>query len=380
LPSLKRARDQARQSACLANMSQLAKSSAMYAASDASDTLIPFPGGLPPLSASCAPPPEFTTAVYGHLNLTVGYDGKLEWGGKAGKGETSCSDSGLTTSPTYDPSMTINSKWGTWHGRGPAQRPMNTFMYKSGFADHRPTSAGGDGSMAAALTDADLKLDVYRCPSDVGFRGFHHAAWKASGLSSYDHYGNSYSSNVAWTITTSGGGLAACNSLSNASFMRPFSRVASPPSTIMYIEHAGRYGPRLNSGAICLPELGEPSSGCQVAPPCTPGYDVPSWVAYGKPTIKGWHGRDWVFNCAFCDGSARACKVKGHIRPHPMLQYYPYLYNPNGTLLYSNYPTWKCVILRGRDNWSWDCLPAPPVISSFQTSPPGEVPGQTMAP
>ncbi|HEY3242796.1 MAG TPA: prepilin-type N-terminal cleavage/methylation domain-containing protein [Phycisphaerae bacterium] len=383
LPSLKRARDQAKQAACLANLSQLGKSSVMYSAADRSETLIPFAGGLPPGSISCAPPPAFMTASTGNLNLTVGYDGKLEWGGKAGRGETEVDASGMGTAPYItNPANAYNSKWGTKNGHGPAQRPLNNFMYKSGFADHRETNAnldgtGGDGSMAAAVEDANLKLDAYRCPADVGYRGFHHTAWKNSGLSSYDHYGNSYSSNVAWTITVSGGGLAACNSTSNASFMRAYSRIATPPYTILYMEHVGRYAPRLNSGAPCLPQdLGEPTN-CyapDAGPPCGPGYDVPNWVAAGKPTIKGWHGRDWVFTAAFCDASARAVKIKGHIRPHPHLQSYPYVVN-NGTLLNTDYPTWKCVILRGRDNWSWDCLPAPPVVSTFKTSPGGAVPG-----
>jgi len=380
LPSLKKARDQAKQSACLANLSHLGKSSQLYAGFDSSDTLIPFPGGLPALNDSCTPPANFTDAVNGNLNLMVGYDGKLGWGGKAGRGETECDDQGVTPAPFItNPANAVNSKWGTLRGRGPAQRPLNKFLYKAGFSDHRPTSAGGDGNMDAALADADLKLDVYRCPGDDGYKGFHHVAWKNSGLSSYDHYGNSYSSNVAWTITVfaGGGGLAACNSFSNASFMRPFSRIPTPQYTIMYMEHVGRYAPRLNSGAPCLPQdLGEPAA-CyapDAGGTCGPGYDVPSWVGNGKPTIRGWHGRPWVFNAAMCDGSARAIKMKGHIRPHPHLQQYPVITNLT-TILFPTYPVWKCIILRGRDHWSWDCLPAPPVISTFKTPPGGEIPG-----
>jgi prepilin-type N-terminal cleavage/methylation domain-containing protein len=379
LPSLKRARDQAKQTKCLANLSHLGKSSIMYSAADASETLIPFPGGMPPMNQSCTPPPGFTTPSTGNLNLVVGYDGKLEWGGKAGKGETEGFGSTVTNLANV-----YNSKWGTKNGRGPAQRPLNKFLYKAGFPDHRETNAnldgtGGDGVVEAAIADSDLQLDFYRCPADSGYKGFHHVAWKNSGLSSYDHYGNSYSSNVAWAITVNGGGggLATCNSSSNASFMRPFSRIPTPQYTIMYMEHVGRYAPRLNSAAPCLPELGEPPN-CyapDAGAPCGPGYDVPSWVGNGKPTIKGWHGRDWIFSAAMCDGSARALKIKGHIRPHPHLQSYPYVIN-NGTLLWQIYPVWKCVILRGRDHWSWDTLPAPPVVSTLMTPPGGEVPNQ----
>ncbi|HEY3244530.1 MAG TPA: prepilin-type N-terminal cleavage/methylation domain-containing protein, partial [Phycisphaerae bacterium] len=58
LPSLKKARDQAKQTKCLANLSQLGRISNVYSTDDRSNTLIPFPGQMPaPVGGTqCGPP------------------------------------------------------------------------------------------------------------------------------------------------------------------------------------------------------------------------------------------------------------------------------------------------------------------------------------
>ncbi|MCH8966426.1 MAG: hypothetical protein IID43_01990 [Planctomycetes bacterium] len=48
------------------------------------------------------------------------------------------------------------------------------------------------------LADTTLDLDFYKCPSDTGYKGYHFTAWKDSGLSSYDHYGTSYTACTLW--------------------------------------------------------------------------------------------------------------------------------------------------------------------------------------
>ncbi|HEY3242793.1 MAG TPA: prepilin-type N-terminal cleavage/methylation domain-containing protein [Phycisphaerae bacterium] len=378
LPSLKKARDQAKQTACLANLSNLGRASVVYAGGDPSENLIPFPGKEPInlCGASCP-------GGSGDLDPASGSVGVIEFGGKAGRGETSPPPSDMT-----DPSMPDNSRWGTKAGRGPAQRPMNKVIYKAGFPDHRPPitpsvncpDPGGDDSLGGRLADTEIKIDLFRCPGDTGYANFHFIAWKKSMLTSYDHYGNSYVGNAGWIITA-----ATCNLASNGPFMRPSSRIPTPQNTLLYIENVGRFAPRLNSGAPCLPELGE-STTCQTPPPgacapggcgpvpCPPGQNTPDWVGLGKPTVKGWHGRPWYFNIAFCDGSARNVFIKGHKRPHPVLGTYPYFYMLPGVLVWNDHCCWKCVIIRGK-GWQWDCLPAPPVSTRLPKTgtPPGQV-------
>jgi prepilin-type N-terminal cleavage/methylation domain-containing protein/prepilin-type processing-associated H-X9-DG protein len=355
LPSLRKARDQAKQTVCLSNMAGIGRGSVIYANGDASENLVPFPGKEP--DTMCGPVgPQGS----GDFNPTQGAVGVIEFGGKAGRGETDASGN-------TDPSMVDESIWGTKKGRGPAQRPMNRVLYKTGFPDHRDPQFGGDGDMGGRLADAELKLDAFRCPGDTGYTGFHFLNWKNSGLTSYDHYGNCYVANTGWIHTAS-----TCNISSNSAYLRPASRIPTPQNTVLYIENAGRFSMRINSAlAQCLPELGE-APGCDTAygcPPCNPGIYTPPWnSANPSHIIRGWHGRKWVSNVTFCDGSARAVYIKGHRRPQPNLGYYPH-FDPQGDGAYQFAPTqthcfWHCVIIRGR-GWQWDCLPSPPVRTKF---------------
>ncbi len=373
LSALKRARDQAKQTACLANLHQLGLASVLYSTTDTSETLIPFPGHMPNSPCNQPADPDYDLDPQaGNLLLEQGYDGKIEFGGKAGRGHTG----GSPDNPTTDLSNPLASRWGTREGRGPAQRPLNRTLYKQPFADHRQSAFGGDGDAAGAKTDVDVDLGVYACPGDAGYRGYHHIAWRKSGLTSYDHYGTSYSANVGWVLTSPGDGqgLAGCNASSIASYLRPATRIPAPHSTVLYLEHVARYAMRLNSGIPCLPELSE-SANCEIGSPCGPGYDCPSWLNTNPPkaTVKGWHGRDWTFNVAFCDGSATTLRIRGHHRPQPRLDRYPYFVNPGGDVLYQDYATWKCMTVRGR-YWQWDCLPAPPIMTFLPTLPGGEIP------
>ncbi|HEY3242794.1 MAG TPA: prepilin-type N-terminal cleavage/methylation domain-containing protein [Phycisphaerae bacterium] len=354
LPSLKKARDQAKQTVCLTNLGNLGRGSTVYANGDSSENLIPFPGKEPATMCGPTSPPGS-----GDLDPASGSVGVIEFGGKAGIGETA-GPGGAT-----DPGMFDESIWGTKKGRGPAQRPMNSVIYKGGFADHRPASFGGDDSMGGRFSDTQLKIDLFRCPGDDGYKNFHFTAWRMSGLSSYDHYGNSYVGNTGWIITS-----ATCNLSSNGPFMRPSSRVPTPQYTILYIENVGRFAPRLNTGSPCLPEVGEDAGCGGECGICPAGANTPNWTTNmpPKPTIKGWHGRPWYFNIAFCDGSARNVYVKGHIRPQPHLASFPYYYPEveGGVIVYGLYCNWRCVVIRGRQGaWAWDCLPAPPVRTKF---------------
>lgn len=371
LPSLKRARDQAKQVVCLTNLGSLGKASNIYAADDSANILIPFPGQLPtpPPGQLCGTP---RPAGSGDLDPSRGPIGAYEWGGKAGRGETSGHDS-ITNPGTPD-----NSEWGTRLGRGPAKRPLNGYIYKGGFPDHGPVMWGGDDSMAGRLNDTTIDLNLFRCPGDTGFKNYHFAAWKSSGLTSYDHYGTSYTLNTSW-LTISG---QACPIFSNAAFMRPVQRIPTPQRTLLYMENVGRFAWRANYGQACMPNEFEdeptgcdacqvPGNGCPNQPCTAGGFPLGSnWVAAGSPTVRSWHGRPWWFNVAFCDGGANTVRMKGHRRPSPVQAFYGWIPGVAGNVI-GNHCCWRCAIIRG-PGWALDCVPAPPIRSTFN-SPAGSL-------
>jgi prepilin-type N-terminal cleavage/methylation domain-containing protein len=301
LPSLKRAREQAKLVACSASLKGIATAGNTYAAGDKSEMSIP---------------------VHPLVGLIEGAVGEYEYGGKSGIGEPQAGND-ITTS-TY----------GTAFGRGPSTRGLNAVIYKGGFTNFRNNPGENQNNW---INDSQLDLGIYKCPSDKGYTGHHRVAWRDSGLSSYDHYGTSYSASTSW-IGVSGGD---CKLQSNSSFLKPISRVPNPANTIYFIENAGRYGWRKSYG----------DDGCTFLSGAPLGGDVQS-------VIKGWHGKPWNFAASFVDGHASVIKMEGHIIPQPRLSSYP----GNTT-----YEYWNCVINRG-PGWQLDTLPAPPVQTNITCS------------
>jgi prepilin-type N-terminal cleavage/methylation domain-containing protein len=299
LPSLKRAREQAKLVACSANLKGVATGSLTYAAGDRSEMAIP----VHPLNG-----------------IVQGAVGSYEYGGKSGLGEPQAGN---------DPTTSV---YGTAFGRGPATRPLNSVIYKGGFTNFRNNP--GDNQINW-LNDSNLDLGIYKCPSDKGYTGHHRVSWRDSGLSSYDHFGNSYTANTAWVVRG--------NSplMSNSSFLKPISRVPNPANTIYFLENAGRFAYRKNYGA----------DGCSSASGAPLGPDVES-------VVKGWHGKHWTFAASFLDGHADVIKMEGHIQPQPRLSSYPTSESAD------DYNIWRCVIIRG-PGWQIDTLPAPPVQTNI---------------
>ena len=299
LPSLKKAREQAKVTVCLANLKGIATASLVYASDDSTEAAVP-------IHASMADP-----SLDAPQRRLVGAH---TWGGKSGRG------------------VEVGDKffWGTGKGRGPSHRPLNKFIYKDGFSDFRMDPGPG---LANWKNDEKLDLGLFNCPSDTGYKGIHWQSWRESGLSSYDHYGNSYAANLLW-IFSSGGGDPDCGGQpccrSNAPVMRPLSRIPNPSNTLYYEENVGRYA-----------FWAEPNdSSC--------GETLPG-------TVGGWHGRDWVFNVAFVDAHAATIKMKG--AENPRLSDYPY----------GDYMHWHCVIVRGA-GYQRDTLPSPPVWTQIPCS------------
>ena len=231
LPSLKKAREQAKVAVCSANTKSHATSGNVYAAGH---------------------PRELSFPEHPLMNVLDGGLGEYEWAGKSGQGE-----------PVGGVERTT-SKWGTAEGRGPSTRDMNTIIFKGGFTDFQDVPGPNQINWES---DMNLDLPIFKCPSDRGYVGHHYAKWKESRLSSYDHYGNSYSASTSW-IRCSGG---PCILDSNSAFLKPISRVPNPANTVYFLENAGRFGFRANSG---LDGCGAGSSGVL-------GADVLS-------VIKGW--------------------------------------------------------------------------------------------
>jgi prepilin-type N-terminal cleavage/methylation domain-containing protein len=298
LPSLKKAREQAKAIVCSSNNKAMASAGNTYAAGQKDESSFP---------------------VHKLLGKQAGAIGEYEWGGKSGSGE-----------PTggADPTFSL---WGTQLGRGPATRGLNPIIYKGGFTDFQD-----DPGVNQSNWESDRKLDlgIFKCPSDRGYAGHHYEKWKNSRLSSYDHYGNSYSASTSW-IGVPGGD---CKLESNSAFLKPISRVPNPANTIYFIENVGRFGFRKNYG---LDGCGSLSGAL--------GKDVDT-------VIKGWHGRPWYFQASFVDGHAATIKMEGHQQPQPYLSSYP-----NCTEEYERcHQYWHCVIFRG-PGWQIDTLPAPSV-------------------
>lgn len=267
LPSLKRAREQAKAVVCMANLKGVATSSVTYALSDERENAIPVH-------------PQ-TQDMEFKADLMIP---RLAYGGKSGRGRY----------------LANSAHWGTGLGRGPGTRPLNAFTYKAGFRDWY--TANVSDLKARYVADTKLDLDMYHCPSDTGETGGNMVWWQDVDMPAYDFFGTSYYANVLW-IGVSGGG---CKLQSNSAFLRPISRVPNPANTIYYSEMAGRR-------ALWAGGFQPDNSNC----------------GYGESTIKvvkGWHKRDWIFQTAFVDAHAETTQVRGHRTPQ-LAQYPGFTFN-----------------------------------------------------
>ncbi|NOT02924.1 MAG: hypothetical protein HOP29_20180 [Phycisphaerales bacterium] len=305
LPTLGQFRRASKTVHCLDNLSRIGQAAMVHAALDSNERAVPD-----------------------HPRMGIGAEtlGMYEWGGKSGQGSP--------VSGT-DP---LSSLWGTQNGRGPATRPLNRILFGDPFPDFR-NDPGPDN--VNWQDDAQLNLDVFRCPADTGYSGHHYNAWRASRLTSFDHYGNSYASNNLW-VGLAGGN---CTLHSVSPFFRPLSRVPNPAQTILLIENAGLFAWRKNyvSGACGT-----------IAPPNT-------------LLVRGWHNEPWTFQSAFSDGHAATVRMKGHLRPQLDPGRYP-RYGVQNT----SYNFWCRAIIRG-PGWQLDTLPDPSVPTSLNCFSSGAV-------
>ncbi len=331
LPSLQKARQQAKRSVCLSNLKGIATASRVYAAEEEGGWAIP----IHPLTIDQDPD-------------RVTYIGAYEWGGKSGVGRTGFC--GGAKKPE-------TSKYGTKCGYGPASRPLNKIVYKFDFADYQKDTP------EKQLRDTRLELRDFECPGDDGPpRGAHCQDWIDDGqTSSYDWFGTSYTSNVFLTGQVGGFGKLQ----SNSPFLRPASRVPNAARTLYYEENIGRWawGARRE---ICAP--------------VAPGIDIGP-----LKTLRGWHGEDWHYGRSFVDAHAAYQKIliegtrdaQGYYQHYVSGRYeindrdWPLsnvscLKEPGSARL--SYASASCLIVRGPD-WQKDTLPAPRICTDLPGVP-----------
>ena len=299
LPSLKKAREQAKSAACIAALKGISTASVTYSADDDQENAVP-------MHAIADYGVEAETDSATMLPVL-----RLCYGGKSGAGKWN---------------MNIWF-WGTAFGRGPASRPLNQTLYKGGLQDYSAQPYGnysGSDAMARWKDDEHMKLDQFRCPSDTGYTGYHYMDWKKDGKSSYDFFGNSYHANCMFVGYGEGSKLR-----SNSAYGRPLSRVPNPANTLYYQEHCSYFA----------------NSVAPIPANCTgENYEGPNFI------IRGWHKRDFFFNVSFCDAHAETVKLRGF--KNPMLAEYPGFSDDE-----DGYNHWKCVIFRG-EGWQRDTLPS----------------------
>lgn len=325
LPSLEAARRQAKSSACLSHIKNIATSSRVYEASDESGWGIPV---HPLITDQNANNPS---------NI-----GAYEWGGKSGIGEPGWCPGGSAEA-------SLTSRFGTKCGFGPSTRPMNDILFPGGFTDYTVTN-----DKLGYISDTKLDLDLFKCPADDGPpRGAHCPDWvDHTERSSYDHFGTSYAANTFFTSFVGGGPI-----WSNGPFMRPISRVPNPARTQYYEENIGRFSWDVRrQKADCIPIIG--STGIDPGP---------------TKVVRGWHGRDWTYNWAFVDGHAETMRIliEGTEDAEGYFEHYrtEQVFADEGRQGAS-----VCIIVRG-PGWQKDTLPAPGIPTGLNWSGDGRVSG-----
>jgi len=314
LPSLQKAREQAKQTTCLANVRGLGQASQIYATDDPGENVIP----IAPIG---------------------GFSGRREfarmanyvYGGKSGTG---------TAAGTIN---IASSLYGPAGQASAYDRPLNQTIYKSNI-NKMPTRGGSGG--IKWLPDTELDLPMYKCPSDKGWQGIHYIEWEKSGLTSFDHFGTSYAANVFWVGFV---GQPGAVMESNSPYRRPLSRVPTPSNTLIYTENVGRYAWQWHDP--CGP------FGDGTFPNIEPG---PSSSSYYKESRGGpkWHQSGWFYNVAYADGHGDYVKIKSY---QPLT---PYPSNLTGSCKPQG--VCRCIIIRGQD-WQIDTQPAPLIPSPFAT-------------
>ena len=244
LPSLARAREQAKSAKCLANLRDQMSAGYAYAAEDTSEYLIPIHA-------------RFIDAL-GGLGGDWG-SGKYvsaarrAYGGKSGLHDY---EEVLTGGAPTDPE-TGYARYSTGNRMGPATRPLNKYIYKGDMQDLY------GHELEEMRRDERLEFDAFKCPSDVGYisgddgggdtgNGLYMglSIWHGVDIPFYHAMGNSYATDsVILGIPQDGSPLSSIGP-----WLRPYTQIPFPTKTTMLKETKGFYA----SGWNGLGQAGDP--------------------------------------------------------------------------------------------------------------------------
>ena len=263
LPSLAKAREQAKSAKCLANLKDMMTASIGYAMEDTSEYLIPV---IP------------TLATTDYLSAS-----RRGFGGKSGLHEFKGAFPLQTT--WYGE---LFGMWSTKNGFGPGKRPLNKYLFSQSMKNLSYQEIR-EMDLVEAKADERLEFDTFKCPSDVGYQsgadgvddvifGYgtdEHRVFQDP-TSNYDSMGNSYATDST-LIVTLGTGLVR----SFGPYLRRYSSIPNTGRVVVYKESNAFYTHFWNLGGASDTEYS-----------------------------MGWHGILRQHNVAYADGHAKSAKYE----------------------------------------------------------------------
>ena len=218
LPSLARAREQAKSAKCQANLRDQLSAGYAYAQEDPAENLVPLHARF------------LTAPSNGGLFASGQYlsAARKAYGGRSGRHDyREVTSGGASVGP--DPE-TEYGRYSTGNRMGPATRPLNKYIYKGSMQD----LYGQD--LPELRRDEILEFDAFKCPSDIGYvsgkdgggssgNGIYMGmlVWHKADTSFYEAMGNSYATdsiilgNPGLLVTTIGPWLRPYTQIPNAS-------------------------------------------------------------------------------------------------------------------------------------------------------------------
>ncbi|MCH8852053.1 MAG: prepilin-type N-terminal cleavage/methylation domain-containing protein [Planctomycetes bacterium] len=268
LPSLARAREQAKSAKCLANLKDMMTASIGYAMEDPSEYLVPVIA---------------TLATSDYLSAS-----RRGFGGKSGlhkfRGDFPEVPSAASWHETGDYGM-----WSTKNGFGPGKRPLNKYLFSQSMPNLSYVEIQ-EMDLARAEADEKLEFDTFKCPSDVGYQsgadgsddvifGYgtdeDYRTYKDP-TPNYDAMGNSYATDST-LIVTLGTGLVR----SFGPYLRRYSSIPNTGRVVVYKEGNAFYTHFWNLGGSEDTEY-----------------------------TMGWHGILRQHNVAYADGHAKSANYE----------------------------------------------------------------------
>lgn len=239
LPSLAKAREQAKKSKCLSNLRDQLAAGIAYAQEDPGERVI----GVHPR--------YLTAPLLGHpWNKGVYISAsRRAYGGKSGRHDYQEYTFGGVPAG-FDPD-TGYGRYSTGNKMGPGTRPMNKYIYKGDFAVR-------SNDLADLKKDEQIEMEAFRCPSDSGFDLTRDGGEEGQGLymsqslfhrdpmTFYDAMGSSYATDSMFV------GYQDSNlpMWQLGPWLRPYTQIPDPGRTVMIKETKGFYSAYWNNFRI----------------------------------------------------------------------------------------------------------------------------------